>query len=87
VYQLLDRVTVPELVTSIVDSQVRPYCDRHKLNVDVVLLNYVKVRTCDVYWLYMLGFIGCVAIETGESDEVCIRVCIGEENCSISKVY
>ncbi|XP_065919597.1 kinetochore-associated protein 1-like isoform X2 [Dysidea avara] len=42
VYQLLDRVTVPELVVSIVDSQVRPYCDRHKLNVDVVLLNYVR---------------------------------------------
>ena len=47
-YQLLDRVTVPELVVSIVDSQVRPYCDRHKLNVDVVLLNYVRVRMCGV---------------------------------------
>ena len=50
VFQLLDRVTVPELVASIVDSQVRPYCDRHKLSVDVVLLNYVRVSMCGVPW-------------------------------------
>lgn len=43
VYQLLDRVTVPELVSSVIDSQIRPYCARHKLSVDAVLLNYIKV--------------------------------------------
>lgn len=55
VYQLLDRVTVPELVTSIVDSQVQPYCDRHKLDVDVVLLNYVRV--CDLLCLEVVIFV------------------------------
>jgi len=36
-------VTVPELVSSVIDSQVRPYCARHKLCVDSILLSYIKV--------------------------------------------
>lgn len=43
-YQLLDRVTVPELVPNVIESQIQPYCGRHKLNVDITLLNYIKVN-------------------------------------------
>ena len=51
-YQLLDRVTVPELVPSVIDTEIRPYCARHKLNIDTVLLEYIKVSAMFILMWY-----------------------------------
>ena len=44
VYRLLDKVVAAELVEVTVRSKVVPYVQKHKLQLDSVLLNYTKVR-------------------------------------------
>ena len=43
VFRLLDKIVATELVSPTVQSKVLPYVQRHGLNVDEVLLQYVKV--------------------------------------------
>lgn len=43
VFRLLDKIVATELVSPTVQSKVVPYVQRHGLNVDEVLLQYVKV--------------------------------------------
>lgn len=43
-YRMLDRVMVPELVLSVLETTVRPYMREHKLDEEEVLFGYVEVR-------------------------------------------
>ena len=42
-FRLLDEVIAAELVTTTIRSKVVPYVDRHKLQLDTTLFNYIKV--------------------------------------------
>lgn len=42
-FRLLDAVVAAELVGSAIQSAVLPYMERHDLELDAVLLQYIKV--------------------------------------------
>ena len=43
VYRLLDQAVAAELVSATIQRKVAPYVKRHALNLDAVLLDYIKV--------------------------------------------
>ena len=45
VYRLLDQAVAAELVSATIQHKVAPYVKRHALNLDAVLLDYIKVST------------------------------------------
>jgi len=55
VFRILDKVVATELVSPTVQSKVLPYVQRHKLKLDTVLLQYVKVGVVSVC-------IGCMCV-------------------------
>lgn len=42
-FLMLDKVLAPELIAGVVESSVRPYALEHRLDLDRVLLDYIKV--------------------------------------------
>lgn len=42
-FLMLDKVLAPELIAGVVESSVRPYALEHRLDVDRILLDYIKV--------------------------------------------
>ena len=44
VYRILDKLVATELVEDTIKTKVVPYVQRRGLNLDNVLLSYVKVR-------------------------------------------
>lgn len=61
VFRLLDEVIAAELVTTTIRSKVIPYIDRHQMQLDSVLLNYIKVSsshaTCTVSTCSVVSYI------------------------------
>ncbi len=43
-FRLLDKVIAVELVASTIQSSVLPYVERHGLDLDKTLLQYIEVR-------------------------------------------
>lgn len=43
-FLMLDKVLAPELIAGVVESSVRPYTLEHRLDLDRVLLDYIKVH-------------------------------------------
>lgn len=41
-FLMLDKVLAPELIAGVVESSVRPYALEHRLDLDRVLLDYIK---------------------------------------------
>lgn len=44
-FLMLDKVLAPELIAGVVESSVSPYALEHRLDLDRVLLDYIKVLT------------------------------------------
>jgi len=44
VYRILDKLVATELVEDTVETKVVPYVERRGLNLDRVLLSYIKVN-------------------------------------------
>ena len=44
VFRILDRLVAAELVADMMKSKIIPYVQRHALNLDTVLLSYIKVK-------------------------------------------
>lgn len=53
VFRLLDRVIAAELVMATIEYKVLLYVDRHKLNLDSLLLNYIKVKLILCVYMYI----------------------------------
>ena len=50
VFRLLDEVIAAELVTTTIRSKVVPYVERHQMQLNSTLLNYIKVGVGVVQW-------------------------------------
>ena len=44
-HRILDKLVAVELVADTMTSKIIPYVQRHNLNLDGVLLSYIKVRS------------------------------------------
>ena len=67
VFRILDKVVATELILPTVQSKVLPYVQRHKLKLDTVLLQYVKVGVVSVCMCVCACVCMCV--------HVCVCVC------------
>ena len=82
---MLDRIIAPEQIARVVQSQVVQYCSRHKLAVDSVLVQYVKVcivgvvcacmHACTCTYVYVSVY-ACVRIHMCVCPCVYVCVCV-----------
>lgn len=71
-YRILDKLVAAELVADTIRSKVVPYVQRHDLNLDDVLLSYIKVG-----WLVLM-FMSAYTVDSCPG-------CMLESSCEASQ--
>lgn len=61
VFHLLDKVVAVELVATTIQTSVQLYVDRHGLDLDKTLLQYIEVRECSVPGYLQLRFLSIIS--------------------------